>query len=147
MLENIGKNRIKNENTIFDKYYFQLNHKASKQKLTFGIFNETLEQRHLLENFERKVKASLFFIYLILFLVFIVEILVNEYNLNCTSTKSHGTYVNQKVLTNFYLNCTNIIIQLAIFYDRHDFIWIGADETLELNFNLSFGDFPRALNK
>ena len=61
---------------------------------------------------------------------------------------SKGTYLNEEILTNIYLNCTNIIIQLAVFYKRFEFIWIGADETFNLKLdNKWFGDYPRSLNK
>ena len=58
---------------------------------------------------------------------------------------SKGAYLEEKILTNIYLNCTKIIIQIAIFYNRHEFIWIGADDIKLIN--KWFGDYPRSLNK
>ncbi len=129
---------------MFAEYY--LNHSASKQIITFGIFNETLKHRHLLENFQRKVSICMLLTTKYQF-ASVYKILRNEYNLTCETLISNGTYSNQKVWTNIYLNCTKIIIQLAIFYNRNNLIWIGADETLKSNNNFLFGDFPRAVNQ
>jgi hypothetical protein len=53
-----NNNNVESIDKIFEKYY--LNHSASKQIITFGIFNETLKHRHILENFERKVTIGMF---------------------------------------------------------------------------------------
>ena len=55
--------------------------------------------------------------------------------------------MNDKILTNIYMNCTTVQIQLAIFYKRGDFLWVGADEEDNKKPNDWFGDQPRAFNK
>ena len=78
----------------------------------------------------------------------IFKVLKSEYNLSCKILNGKGTFMNDKILTNIYLNCTRVQIQLAIFYKRGDFIWIGADETTpSMESGRWFGDHPRALNK
>ena len=78
-------------------------------------------------------------------LSFKLQILKNEYNLKCKIKRGSGQFMNKKVHTNIYLNCTTVAIQLAIFYERNTFLWIGADERKALKLKW-FGDTPRAIN-
>lgn len=84
------------------------------------------------------------------FLLFIEkkDNLKSHYNLNCQIVESEGTLHTDKVQTNFYLNCTYVRIQLSIFYNRNEFLWIGKDESQASPFKPKwFGDIPRAVNK
>lgn len=67
-------------------------------------------------------------------------------NFNCKCLNSYGIYNKVTVVTNIYINCEDAMIQLVILYDRHQFLWIGADES-QTGIPKWFGDVPRALHK
>jgi hypothetical protein len=56
--------------------------------------------------------------------------------------------LNKKIHSNFYFRFSQINIQLALFYERGDFYWIGKDETDENNLTRFkwFGDKNRGIN-
>lgn len=69
-------------------------------------------------------------------------------DIGCESTYAFGLLNNITVLTSIYITCVsiNMNFQLAIMYDRHQFYWIGADET-KTGKPKWFGDIPRAMHK
>lgn len=51
------------------------------------------------------------------------------------------------ILSSLYIDCGSTIIDVAILYERGDFLWIGSDK---MEFNTGsriFGDVPRAISK
>jgi hypothetical protein len=49
------------------------------------------------------------------------------------------------VLTNIYIKCKNLFVQLSVFHKRGEYYWIGSD-TISKNDALWFGDVDRAMN-
>jgi hypothetical protein len=65
-------------------------------------------------------------------------------NFNCNVTEATGRLNDYKIITNVYVNCPKLSLQIAILYERKSFLWIGADEN-EIGKPKWFGDVPRAL--
>ncbi len=57
-----------------------------------------------------------------------------------------GEYHKIKVLTSLYVECENLVIHIAILYNRGNFLWIGGDDYVK-NLKKIFGDVPRSINK
>ena len=69
-------------------------------------------------------------------------------NKKCNLIQSYGTYASETILTSFYIECKNVVIQISIVYERGSFLWIGEDNySNDLQKTKYFGDTPRALNK
>ncbi len=67
--------------------------------------------------------------------------------LNYQILRAYGTYINRTVLTNLYVKIGHFhTVQLAIFYKRGMYYWIGADENPKF-MTKWFGDVPRGMNK
>lgn len=45
------------------------------------------------------------------------------------------------------MNCATVSVELAVFYKRGEFLWIGADESEKIGSKKWFGDHPRAFNE
>ena len=72
----------------------------------------------------------------------------SHYNLDCKIIEGEGSLHENKIVTNLYFNCTYVRIQLAIFYNRNEFLWIGKHESDIQDITPKwFGDTPRAVNK
>ena len=71
--------------------------------------------------------------------------LISKLNSKCRYVQMSGNYFNEKVLTNLYIECKLLTLQISIVYDRGDFLWIGSDEYKNEE-RKYFGDTPRALN-
>ena len=65
--------------------------------------------------------------------------------MTCGVAKHEGIYLGSKVLTNIYFNCSQVDIQLAVFYRRKEFLWIGKDDNTPPFNPQWFGDKVRAL--
>ena len=74
-----------------------------------------------------------------------LQLMKRYYNLSCQVKKTNSKYLDTEVFTNVYFICAEVNIQLAIFYKRGSFLWIGADKTSPLK-SKWFGDTSRALN-
>jgi hypothetical protein len=60
--------------------------------------------------------------------------------------KAYGQYINEKRLTHVYIKNGMFLIQLAIFYQRGTFNWIGASD--QSNYPKKwFGDTSRAMHE
>lgn len=57
-------------------------------------------------------------------------------------TNKHEGHV---VLSNMYLQCQNLTVQISVVYERSSFIWILGDDDSSLA--ETFGDQTRALHK
>jgi hypothetical protein len=69
-------------------------------------------------------------------------------NKKCNLLQSYGTYAGETILTSFYIECKNIVIQISIVYERSSFLWIGEDNYSNYIQKIKyFGDTPRALKK
>ncbi len=71
-----------------------------------------------------------------------------NYGIKCEVTSVKGNLNDKIVMTNVYIICNNLNIQLAIFHRRGEYFWIGSDvhgikEIKKKNF---FGDVDRAMN-
>lgn len=71
--------------------------------------------------------------------------LISKLNSKCRYIQMNGNYFKEKVLSNLYIECKLITIQISIVYERGDFLWIGNDE-YKIEQTKYFGDVPRALN-
>ncbi len=81
---------------------------------------------------------------------------INEINLpfnltlnNCQKLVSNGIFFSkEKRITNIFLKCEySIQIQIAIFYKRNNYTWIGSNDD-KINFNTKwFGDVPRLMSE
>jgi hypothetical protein len=72
-----------------------------------------------------------------------------EQNVNkqkCDLVYGVNEYSEEKVLTNMYILCEKLTAQIALFYERGSFLWIG-DDHYRFTDRKVFGDKPRALNK
>lgn len=71
-------------------------------------------------------------------------------NFNCELKMFHGTFFNKtaQVVTNIYFECKYLtFIQLAIFYERNNYCWIGSSSIGSKNNNKWFGDTPRLMSQ
>ena len=67
-------------------------------------------------------------------------------NLNISIKAATGIHLNKKIHSNFYFKFSHFHIQLALFYERGDFFWIGKDEAgINSEFKW-FGDKNRGIN-
>jgi len=89
--------------------------------ITFGIHLHDFEQFH--KSLEQKVNKQ-----------------------KCDLVYGVNDYSEEKVLTNMYILCKNLTVQIALFYERGSFLWIG-DDHYRFTDKKVFGDKPRALNK
>ena len=64
--------------------------------------------------------------------------------MTCKVTKTKGKLINETVDTNIYFACPNVKVQVSLFRERGDFLWIGQDETSKETPSW-FGDTPRAV--
>lgn len=78
--------------------------------------------------------------------MFVIKELVNSVDLNCYVIEKYGLFLNKNVTTNVYIKCTHLTVQLAVFYKRGDFLWIGSNEN-NSDESPYFGDVPRAVQK
>ena len=60
--------------------------------------------------------------------------------------QADGMLLNKTLTTHFYINCQNISIHLALFYERGDFYWIG-EANKQHGASKWFGDTPRGINQ
>jgi hypothetical protein len=67
-------------------------------------------------------------------------------NLNISIKPATGIHLNKKIHSNFYFQFSHIHIQLALFYERGDFYWIGKDKTEKNSEFKWFGDKNRGIN-
>jgi hypothetical protein len=63
----------------------------------------------------------------------------------CLFEHINGSYKDQIVLTNIFIYCNKITIQIALFYKRGDFLWIGSTGHFKNKTESGFGDVPRAV--
>lgn len=63
----------------------------------------------------------------------------------CNYVQAEGKFKAHLILSNLYIDCGSIVIQVAILYVRGDFLWIGSDE-FKAN-SKKFGDVPRAISQ
>ena len=76
-------------------------------------------------------------------------------NLNgkCHILFGHDTIDKRRVLTNVYVTCRNVILQISIVYERDSFLWIGGDhntqrwQSANVKVDRCFGDKARAISK
>ena len=68
-----------------------------------------------------------------------------DFNLKCQIKKTFSSYFDKKIVANIYFICPQVTAQLAVFYKRDTFLWVGADESSLTS--TVFGDVPRAINK
>ena len=122
LVKNGDSNQMKSEFQIDYEYYKNLL-KSNYFQITFGIHPSSLDYILLNKN---NLKTN--------------------YNLNCQILESVGNLYSKNVQTNTYLNCTYVRIQLSVFYNRNEFLWIGKDDSF-LKLPKWFGDIPRAMNK
>lgn len=73
--------------------------------------------------------------------------LIGKLNSKCRYIQMSGSYFKEKILTNLYIECKLLTLQISIVYERGDFLWIGSDDYKNEHANKYFGDTPRALNK
>jgi hypothetical protein len=73
-----------------------------------------------------------------------LELKVNKQK--CDLVYGVNDYSEEKVLTNVYILCKKLTVQIALFYERGSFLWIGDDHYRYTDKKV-FGDKPRALNK
>ena len=64
----------------------------------------------------------------------------------CDLIDEYGNFIGELILTRFVILCKSFHIQIAVFYTRGEFLWIGD---VKLNFYEKkwFTDVPRAMNK
>ena len=56
-----------------------------------------------------------------------------------------GFYLNIDFLSNLYIDCGKLVIQIGILYERSNFLWNGR-ERKKVNSGFLFGDTPRAFS-
>ncbi len=69
----------------------------------------------------------------------------------CRVHFSYGAHIERKVLTNVYLECRSVVLQIVIAYERGSFLWLGSDSdgprSVPRAKERSFGDVPRAMSR
>ena len=108
---------LKNEINNNNNYFEYILNKTSNN-VVFGVF----------DNYSYKLKLNF----------------IASYGIKCEVSRVKGNLGDKTVLTNVYIKCKNVNIQLAIFHSRGEYFWIGSDK--ENNNKLFFGDVDRAMN-
>jgi hypothetical protein len=54
---------------------------------------------------------------------------------------------NAEILAGWYFVCANLVVHVALFYKRGDFLWVSSDEYFLNGEQKVFGDKPRSLSK
>ena len=109
---------LQNESNHNFSFEYILNKTANN--LVFGVFHEHRD----------KLKSSF----------------IAQFGVKCEISGSEGILSNKPILTNVFIKCKNLNVQLAIFYERGEYLWIGRSDNSYKKIHKWFGDVDRAMN-
>lgn len=58
-----------------------------------------------------------------------------------------SNFIDRNVVSNVFLKCIKYTVQLAVYYKRGDFYWIGGVDSSYSGKTVWFGDASRAMNR